>query len=129
MADRCTGHCCEDFILPLSPSELHTRVEEHKDNDLIARMVLYKGKYRAVDRNFPGEPEAHHYTCRHFDKATRNCAIYEQRPDMCRDHPYNKPCTFKGCELTPELRPDVLVQRVRGKLKYYKHDATELDSE
>lgn len=108
-----------------SPSELHT-LTSHKDDALIARMVLYKGKYRAPNSNFPGEPEAHHYTCRYFDRETRDCTIYEQRPDMCRDHPYNRPCTFKGCELTPELRPDVLVHRVRGRLKYArKHESVE----
>lgn len=120
MADRCTGHCCEDFILPRSPEELHTRTTGHKDDNLIARMVLYLGKYRAENQNYPGGSEGHHYTCRYFDKATRDCTIYEERPDMCRDAPYNRPCTFKGCELTPELRPDVLVQHVRGKLKYAK---------
>lgn len=119
MADRCTGHCCEDFILPFSPSELHTHTDGYRDADLIARMVLYKGKYRAANRNFPGEAVAHHYTCRYFDTVTRDCTIYEQRPTMCRDHPYEKPCTFKGCELTPELKPDVLLSKV---LLYSKLD-------
>lgn len=113
MADRCTGHCCEDFILPYSPEELHTKMRGHKDDPLIQRMVLYLGKYRAANQDFPGGAEGHHYTCRYFDKKSRDCTIYEQRPDMCRDHPYEKPCTFKGCELTPELKPDVLLTRVK----------------
>jgi len=114
MADRCMGHCCEDFILMYSPEELHTKMTGHKDDDFIARMVLYKGRYG--DGRHPSSGLAYHYTCRYFDKTTRNCTVYDQRPAMCRDYPYNRPCLMKGCELTPELRPDSLLDNLFRKI-------------
>lgn len=65
-----------------------------------------------ADMLVPVEPEnvdpctgEHHgrgharYSCRHVDAAGQ-CTVYEERPDMCREYPYNRPCTFVGCTWT-----------------------------
>lgn len=31
---------------------------------------------------------SHFYECRNFDRTTRRCTAYEDRPDVCRDYPY-----------------------------------------
>lgn len=46
--------------------------------------------------NFGPEDEGHLYMCRHWDEETRLCAIYEDRPPMCRTFPYGEPCRY-GC--------------------------------
>jgi Fe-S-cluster containining protein len=39
------------------------------------------------------------YTCKHWDKTTRLCTVYDQRPNLCRAYPNNKPCEWElqGC--------------------------------
>lgn len=36
------------------------------------------------------------FTCQHFDTESRQCLIYERRPDMCRGYPYEGRCGFCG---------------------------------
>ena len=37
----------------------------------------------------------HVYTCKHFDG--KNCTIYLERPNICRQHGNNNSCTYRGC--------------------------------
>lgn len=92
------------------------------DIDLIAPMAVYLGHGQPSDFNGgcgsvnPGGVGKNHvYTCKHFDKATRNCTIYEYRPAMCRDYPYQRSCEYAHCaweerKAKPELGwpPDAL---------------------
>jgi Fe-S-cluster containining protein len=32
--------------------------------------------------------ETFYFRCRHFDRETRRCTDYENRPAMCRDYPW-----------------------------------------
>ena len=42
------------------------------------------------------------YSCKHWNRETRNCMDYENRPSMCRRFPYGTPCPYiaKGCTWT-----------------------------
>lgn len=117
MGDRCTGTCCENFTLPYSPLEIQRALEAHQawekgDGDghflmddgnkalmpneveVIAPMVIHLGFYPTE----PGWSPQHHYTCKHFDKATGNCGIYATRPKMCSDFPYGRVCRYATCQ-------------------------------
>lgn len=114
---RCTGHCCEHFTMPQSPERLWEMYEEwHKqqrgdrllpyDNDIhmIAPMVIHLGEvtHDPIDgQPYLGGKVKHNYTCKHFDKTTRNCGIYEHRPKMCRDYPDGYTCRYEGCTAAP----------------------------
>lgn len=113
--DRCTGHCCQNFYMPLSPDELErgyrrwstdggTQIQMngkrdspiYRDIHLIAPMVVYLGPdakmsrcVNPTDETLLGKPElpSHRYRCKHFDPKAKVCTIYDIRPAMCRDYP------------------------------------------
>lgn len=118
MGDRCTGHCCKAFTLPYDPKELREKTLAGKFSDgdeKVADMVIYLG-FAELPPNGPahhnthGLPD-HWYTCKNLTPEG-NCAIYEDRPRLCRDFPYKAPCPYPACEWHPELRPDVKVSKL-----------------
>lgn len=104
---RCTGHCCEKFSLPNSPSELRRAFNRRegegnaywKNLQCVVLMVKYLGKLKIDPNGNELQYETHYYTCRNFNKETRNCMNYENRPHMCRNYPYGRKCEYKGCTL------------------------------
>lgn len=97
---RCTGHCCRDFHLPVSPMELEFQKKRQTQlgssrfgSDIlkIANMVIYRfsAKFRGVITN--------RYTCKNYNKETGDCMDYENRPRMCSEYPYGKVCDYKDC--------------------------------
>lgn len=119
---RCTGHCCKRFYLPVTPTQLQGEAElirlggrsrfgPTKDVLMIADMVIHletrehKGETLGVYRD-----SDNWYTCKHFNEESGNCMNYENRPDMCRNYPYGRACTFKECTYKPEelINPDCL---------------------
>lgn len=115
MSCACTGACCAAFVYTSTPKELVERWDKwtpgvltesetsHRRDDLyiadmLIEITLDEAILRADRFDIPtspvgGEP---HYTCRHWNEETRLCGAYEDRPKMCRDYPYEKPCTH-GC--------------------------------
>jgi len=83
---RCTGHCCARFYLSTEVLDVLTSPERRGiDGKFILDMV------ELIEFTEAGAT----CTCRHFDG--KNCTVYDQRPQMCRDYPYGKPCTIEGC--------------------------------
>jgi hypothetical protein len=74
------------------------------DHAFILDMLIPLTRRQAVSRSrrlgYPDPmkygPDYSLYTCRHWDEDTRLCGAYEQRPSMCRDYPYGRPCE-RGC--------------------------------
>lgn len=111
---RCTGHCCELVVIPLSPSELQDRRETNANGDKLADMLSFKG---GIDDYYEDGARGYAYACIHFDKVARRCTDYENRPWMCSAYPYGKPCDQPKCTLGgPDAAPDVPVGRVRRRL-------------
>lgn len=127
---RCSGHCCEQFSLPIGPEELEANYRRwltdgepigmnnqhprtyYQDIHLIYPMVRYLGFH---DRDPPkvnptNVGAVHWYTCKHFDPKSRDCTIYDIRPQMCRSYPGSAGCNYAECTwhevkqkpLTPE---------------------------
>lgn len=117
MGERCVGHCCQKFTIPYEPEQLRAaelQVEAWRaagadqsrwpeftrglavpeDIETIGAMVVYLGQ----------EDGSPYYTCKHFDEATSNCAIYETRPRMCSAFPYGRRCPYDACEWTEARR-------------------------
>lgn len=119
--DRCTGHCCKTFPLPVGPAELRQRARwarrlrlagklpgrasQHaesptltQDGEAIAAMAR---PIAFTDRNLitGGDrlPQTMHwYTCRNL-QANGDCGIYSTRPQMCRGYPYGARCDHPNC--------------------------------
>jgi Fe-S-cluster containining protein len=69
----------------------------------------------------------HWYTCTKL-QPNGDCGIYETRPLLCREFPYNNPCPYKACEWEPETRPDVRADRIvpLRMMKKYKIEPADL---
>jgi Fe-S-cluster containining protein len=75
-----------DMLVPLTPKEARERNQKFGGNE-------------NDKTHWPWSDRGHQFTCRHWDEDTRLCGIYEDRPMMCREFPYGKPCSF-GCSCT-----------------------------
>lgn len=120
MGDRCTGHCCRNFFLPLTPEELKESYDAAldfklgrdignkqiiQDIETIYPMVIFLGLVdrESLDGEFPPQGEKlpiqskqNRYTCKNL-QPNGDCGIYETRPVMCSEFPYDRPCEFKSC--------------------------------
>lgn len=104
MSDSCAGECCAVF--PLASADrmragTSTDVEAPFILDMIVPLSPDEAAARYVQLGYGPIPELLEgrvdlYTCRHWSEETRLCGVYEQRPVMCRDYPYNHPCE-RGC--------------------------------
>ena len=125
MGDRCTGHCCRKFTLPMDPAGLKEAFDAEiawkaegsppvkdaagglislppkrwQDIEIIQPMVRYLGLFETNPSTGKKGPQlVHVYTCNHLQE-NGDCGIYENRPSMCSAYPYGGPCTYEGCEL------------------------------
>jgi len=99
MGDRCTGHCCKHFRLPIPYEKLQDAFIAKTENN----RAWYAEKYGTP---LPSQVEIiapmviplddGYYTCRHLKK-NGDCGIYEFRPDMCREFPYGRTCQIPEC--------------------------------
>lgn len=93
----CSGHCCEQFWLPYSPEKIHEMAKDNnivmnenpKEMELISEMIILLKE--------PDDGLQYMYTCKHFNKQTRLCMNYDNRPNVCRNHPSGQPCYSDGC--------------------------------
>lgn len=112
------GKCCRNFVLPYSIHQLkrayqawYSHEKEYKwrgevkslpkDIHIVYPMAIplfdgKKQKYEPANNNFI-KKGTYHYTCKHFDKKTSNCTIYECRPNVCLGYPYGEVCKYKKC--------------------------------
>lgn len=111
---RCaTGSCCEAFYLPIDKQTLakwrfnpESIPEKFKSPDVrkVVDMILPLGRYSTSPANggVPDENGNWYYTCKWFDKETKNCTNYKYRPLMCSAYPYQNKCEYKGCTYSNE---------------------------
>ena len=100
--DRCTGHCCRSFPL-LQYEKLMADPARHQDGEQIAAMVVL----------IP-ESDPPRFTCRNL-QPNGDCGVYEARPAMCRDFPYDRRCGVPGCTWASRCgRPDDPPEALQG---------------
>jgi Fe-S-cluster containining protein len=101
----CDGSCCAAFVLQGSTyRQFRRRAHRVRDGETIANMIIPISPKVANERlEAAGSDErvtwkyrGMHFTCKHWDPETKLCGIYEDRPSMCRDYPYEKPCVHCG---------------------------------
>lgn len=133
---QCGGHCCQKFFLPFSPTELHEAYKVWHDNHerptmsmeaaprpklysdiwLIYPMVIPLGHFEEppIRQIVPVHGSGYWYSCKNWDPKTKLCTIYDDRPAMCRDYPYQQGCNYQACgwderRKTPPPKDDVIV--------------------
>jgi len=113
---RCTGHCCLDIGLRVTPEELKASHEwENSDktgktperdwleiNTIYPMLVFtHTDHFHPESPNLKRDDEIHHYTCNNFDRENKLCKIYNERPHMCRVFAAEeKTCQIIGCTKT-----------------------------
>lgn len=118
---RCTGQCCEAFTIQgKTLQEVKEKYEEALKNNSNDKQYI-KDLFRIQDMlidlgkhlTHPIHPEIKiktqepvtFFTCKYFNKETRLCTDYDNRPKMCKDYPfYNNDgkCEYPGCTFTFE---------------------------
>lgn len=116
---RCSGHCCSSFFLPIGPDVLARRAEWHAARSMgeelphdarlfhegvqVAEMVECLGWFDAnpVHRSLRDGAESggFYYRCKNLSPSG-DCTIYDSRPDMCRgfpDYHHGGMCEYAGC--------------------------------
>ena len=101
MGDRCTGHCCREFTLPFSDTEVEDYAagrnwpdDAGSDRGFMARNAVFVGK---------GPRGTSYFTCKQYDADTGDCRAYETRPGTCSRYPEHRKgwvCGNKGCAWT-----------------------------
>jgi len=129
----CKGYCCRRFYLPFSPrelSEMANGLRRHSFNqaeiDKINSMVVYLGIDRLDANREPNQSgkEGHWYTCKNLDTKTGLCMDYENRPRMCYEFPYDKPCEYHKCSSHPWWRHYKVTRWIRS---FFPKKQTELE--
>ncbi len=105
---RCTGHCCETFRLRDAEQKVMAANVAIGDVDscVVKYMLIHKERVDGGDL----------FTCQHWDRLSRNCTIYKDRPSMCRNYPHygddTRQCLIEGCALGECHESDAPVQKV-----------------
>lgn len=92
---RCTGHCCDPVYLDHAALDLATDPKRNPwPEDLAWALQL---RFRRWEQPIAGSDVRATFDCPHYERATGNCGVYDDRPPVCRDYPHGRPCTTPGC--------------------------------
>jgi Fe-S-cluster containining protein len=120
----CKGFCCDDIGLSISPDDLQISYHKWADDEPVAKGIELKmssnsivkgiGKLIGIHLVYPmlvfthkdnihpdgdtiteKDNVVYHYYCKHHNKETGDCDIYEERPMICRTFPDNKFCGYR----------------------------------
>lgn len=107
----CDGRCCAVFPLAKDMQE-RLAAGNVRDGDFIADMLIpltrRQARARATRFGFklPWRRTPNHdlFTCRHWNESARLCMAYADRPQMCREYPYDRGCDHPDCCYTAPKR-------------------------
>lgn len=92
---KCPAYCCSYAHIPVTKRDLK-RLAKHfsVDEDEAKKRFTKKGD-KASPRVLRHTTDEHFISsCMFLDKETRNCTIYEGRPQICRDFPTQTRCGY-----------------------------------
>jgi Fe-S-cluster containining protein len=96
-SNECTGECCASFTLYGGAEERFAL----KDDEVMKNMLTLIGKDVFNASEYPaGEEEIYanqyNHTCKFWDRETKLCTVYDKRPQMCSEYPYDGICGTCG---------------------------------
>ncbi len=92
---KCPAYCCSYARIPVVDKDVK-RLASYFGLDIeTARKKFTKKGAEPGERILRHGEDEHFVTaCRFLDQETRNCTIYEARPEICRDFPDTKHCGY-----------------------------------
>lgn len=92
---KCPAYCCSYAHIPATKRDIK-RLAKHFDIDEDeARKKFTKKGDKQTPRVLRHTSDEHFITsCMFLDKETRNCTIYDGRPQICRDFPTQTRCGY-----------------------------------
>lgn len=93
--DKCPAYCCSYELIVVTPKDL-VRLAKYFDvtEEEAKRRCTKKGKKKG-ERVLRHQKDEHFTTiCQYLDTETRQCTIYEGRPEVCRDYPGEGRCGY-----------------------------------
>ena len=93
--NKCPAYCCTYPEIPVKKRDMK-RLAKHFGLPVEkAREKFTKWDGEKKERVLRHRDDEHFLTaCRFLDQETRNCTIYEARPQICRDFPGTKRCGY-----------------------------------
>ena len=103
MEQRCTGHCCEEFVIRHDEDKWNrdwvaTWLGDHESGEKILDddvLFLLKMLVPLDDVVVEKGLDYTTFTCKYFKGG--DCTIYKDRPQMCRTYPDGEKCAYEGC--------------------------------
>jgi len=107
---KCPAYCCSYARIIVDDADIQ-RLADHFEVDVKeARKRFTKKGEEKGERILRHQADEHYTTiCRFIDPETRNCTIYEARPEICREFPGKGRCgyyDFLTFERTAQEDPD-----------------------
>ncbi|MEL6364600.1 MAG: YkgJ family cysteine cluster protein [Pseudomonadota bacterium] len=92
---KCPAYCCSYARIPVTDDDVIRLARHHKIKPNEARKQFTKRGTEPGERVLRHRADKHYDTaCRFLDQETRNCTIYEARPEICRDFPDTAHCGY-----------------------------------
>lgn len=97
LCKNCAAHCCRLPVETTLPDLVKIGVVDEFELSLDAKQIAKRLKKQGVVEHFYHKKGLFTLTrmangdCWFLDNTTRNCSIYNRRPETCRNHPYIGP--------------------------------------
>lgn len=102
---RCTGACCASFTLADAAGSL-VGIDHLPEAHPVRQFFRLREVVDDGDR-----PAYGLFDCASWDRETRRCTRYEDRPDACREYPHEMRCRHCGALSSADARGVALVLR------------------
>ena len=94
---KCPGYCCSIPRVAVSEHDI-ARLARHFGVSAAVARKRYTYRYRAEGISEQilrrRKDKIFDTTCALFDTVTRQCTVYEARPNVCRKYPYGDRCGY-----------------------------------
>ena len=98
---KCPGYCCSYPRIIVSKKDLkrlakYFKVSVETAKDRFTRNYKYRTTQKKINETILRHKKDVIYksTCQFLDSDSRNCTIYEARPEVCREYPESKSCGY-----------------------------------
>ncbi|MEE2775942.1 MAG: YkgJ family cysteine cluster protein [Acidobacteriota bacterium] len=93
---RCPAYCCSYARIQVSEKDIRRLARHFGTTEKKARKRFTKKDTEEKGWRVLRHHEDEHYgtACQFLDEQTRNCTVYEARPEICRDFPGTTRCGY-----------------------------------
>jgi len=92
---KCTAYCCTYTHIPTTKADIKRLAKHHDMTEEQAKKKFTKKGDKENPRVLRHRDDEHFVTaCMFLDQETRNCTIYEGRPQICREFPTQTRCGY-----------------------------------